>query len=943
MTSGASSLVRTSSPVLVGRGRELSAMLTTITRQSTVVLIEGEAGVGKTRLVRELVANPRLAGLHAMVGHCQPLREPFPFGAVIEALRSLATLPPPEVSPVAGALRPLLPELGDLLPPPPSPIGDPRAERHRMLRATREVLGAIGPALLVVEDLHWADDSTRQMLRFLMSDPPPNLSVVVTYRREDLAGTVPLGAAYRPPDRVASVLLQLQPLTVDEVRTLTAALLDETSVSTEFAARLHERTAGIPFVVEELLRTSAGTEPLDDAEVPVLLRDAMADQLAALPETARRLGHAAAVLGVPSRIEQLSAVAGVAAAAAPDALGRAAGGGVLFETAPARYGFRHDLARQAVYDTLGGPARQQLHVAAIESLRRLEPPPLVRLAEHCRLAGRTADWVRYGEQAADLATEVGDPAAATGLLRRLLAEPELPGPDVDRLAIKLGSVAYSGLDQHDPVSALDRLLNDHRIATGVRGEVRLLLGLLLVRQEGSVSAGRAAIQQAITELADRPDLAAKGAALLGLPFLGAGAVAEQQQWLAVAEAHLHRTTDPELRILLRANLLGSRLHTGDPTVLAELDTLPAAADSAGERRQLARARVNLADACTAVGHFHQARELLGAALRLAGPAGSPFVATIAQSTQVRLGWYTGDWSGLAGEATRLLADHRDLLPVASELALVLGLLAVSRGEWPTAEAHFADTGVAAPDDAIIPVVIGGYAGLAWLWLSQDEPARAAEQVAHGMTMVRRKGVWTWTADLVPIAVRTLLASGEPAAARAFVDEVTAGVAGRDTPLVHAALLAGRGYLAEHAGDVAAAVERFRAAQAAYERLPAPYLAALVAEAAARHGRTAADPAPATAELCALADEHDRRGATRDAARCRHELRSRGGSTPSRRGRRGYGDALSPREQDVARLLAQGLTNRQIAEVLFLSPRTVEQHAAKVLRKLGVRSRTDLTR
>lgn len=943
------SLVRTSSPVLVGRGKELQALLATVPRQSTVVMIEGEAGVGKTRLVDEMLSHPALARLQTLVGHCQPLREPFPFGAVIEALRSLAGAQLAALSPVAGALRPLLPEIGDLLPPQPEPIGDPHAERHRTLRATREVLSAIGPAVLVVEDLHWADDSTRQMLRFLMSDPPPNLSIVITYRREDLAGNLPLGAAYRPPDQIAGVVLELEPLDVDEVRVLAAALLQQESVAAEFAARLHDRTAGIPFVVEELLRslhTSAGVEPasrlLDDVEVPVLLRDAIADRLAGLPEMARRLVYAAAVLGVPAGIEQLTTVAGIDAEYAQLALTQVARAGVLHEIEPNRYGFRHQMAQQAVYDALDGPARQQLHVGAIESLRRLDPPPLVQLAEHSRKAGRPADWLRYGEQAADLATEVGDPAVATGLLQRLLAEPGLSVSDVDRLAMKLGSVAHTGLDQLDPVTTLDRLLNDQRLSTAVRGQVRLFLGLLLVRQKGSIEVGRAVIEHAVSELSERPDLAAKGAALLGTPFIGTTPLSEQQEWMELADRHLQRCQDPEVRISLLANLLGSRLHIGDPDVLTDLSALPRSVDTLGERRQLARARCNLADACTSVGHFGQASEFLRTGLRLAASAGSPFVVSTARSTQVRLDWYTGNWDGLAERATRLLADYRDLLPVASELSLVLGLLATARGEWAVAEEHLSRTGVDSPDDAITPMAIAGFGGMAWMWFSQDDLVRAADAVEQGLAVLRHKGVWAWSADLVPVAVSTLLATGREEDARKLTEEAAGGVAGRDTPLVHAALEVCWGEISCAAGELDVAVGHYRAAQAAYQALPAPYLAALAAERAVDCRLAAGNPT-GSEELVSLADVYDRLGATRDAARCRHDLRSHGGTTPSRRGRRGYGDELSPREQDVARLLSRGLTNREIAEVLFLSPRTVEQHVAKVLRKLGVDSRTDLTR
>ncbi|WP_405058999.1 AAA family ATPase [Kribbella sp. NBC_01505] len=923
-------LLRTSSPVLVGRSEELDVLVSTVPRRSTVVMIEGEAGIGKTRLVDELLAHPELARLKVLVGHCQPLREPFPYGAVIEAMRSLAGTKLHTISPVAGALRPLLPELADLLPPQPEPIGDPHAERHRTLRATREILAAIGPTVLVVEDLQWADDGTRQLLRFLMADPPPNLSVVITYRREDLAGHLPLGTAYRPPDHVAGILLQLRPLDVDAVRVLAASILEHEAVSEEFADRLHERTAGIPFVVEELLRSLHGTADRlpDEVEVPVLLRDAFADRLSGLPELAHRVVHAAAVLGVPAGVEQLSVVAAIDPEHAELALIQLARAGVLHETRPNLYGFRHLLAQQAVYDSLEGPARRQLHLSAIDALRGTEPPPLVQLAEHSRRAGRRTDWLRYGEEAADRATEVGDPAVATGLLQQLLAEADLPTSEVDRLAIKLGSVAYAGLDQHDPVATLDRVLSDQRLSTAARGEVRLLLGRLMVRQSGRISEARTTISQAVGELAERPDQAARGAALLGTTFIGDTPVAEHLPWLDRVEEYLLGCDNLEVRMSLLANLLGSRLAIGDPGVLEDLSALPTVVESPAERRQLARTRCNLGDSCTTIGHFARAREFLTSGVQLASAAGSPFVVSTARSTEVRLDWYTGKWSGLTERATRLLGEYRDLLPVASELSLILGLLAITRGEWPAAAEHLGRTGVDSPQDAITPIAIGGFAGLARMWLAQDDLTAASAIVDRGLQLVRRKGVWVWAADLVPVAVSTLLATDRVAAAGALTDEFAAGIADRDAPLAHAALAACRG---EVSADLDDSQNHYRMAEAAYRALDAVYLAAQASERAD------------TQDLPALADWYDVLGATRDAARCRHDLRSRGTPARSRRGRRGYGLELSPREQDVARLVSQGLTNREIAEVLFLSPRTVEQHVAKVLRKLGAVSRAELGR
>lgn len=945
--------IRTSSPVLVGRGEQFASLRSVAVLHPAVVLIEGEAGVGKSRLLVELLSGD-LGPTLPLVGTCAQVGEPFPYGAVLEALRGArARLPArPPLSPVAGVLAPLLPEIAEFLPPQPTAIGDPRAERHRLFRAVRELLGAIGPVLLVVEDLQWADDGTRQLLRFLMSDPPPTLTTVVTYRREDVPGGLPLGTAYRPPTGVISVLLEVMPLKVAEVRALAEAILDEDGVSAEFAAKLHERTAGIPFVIEETLRAlrnpagavhadgATARRLLDSVEVPVLLRDAMAERLTALPTAATRLAQAAAVLGAPAPAELLGEVSGVPEPRLRAALTHALAGHVLYEVDGGRYGFRHSLARKAVYDTLGGPDRTHLHNRAIDALDQVEPRPLVQLAEHSERAGRVAAWLHYGEAAADRAGEVGDAATATSMLQRLLREPSLPAEHVDRLAIKLGQVAHTGLDQRDPTELLERLLGDARLSTSARGEVRLYRGLLLLRAAGGLGEARTEIERAVGDLAERPDLAAKGTAVLAQPFMGMVPLAEVRPWLDRADAMRADCVDRELWLSLTANEYGSKLHIGDPTVLARMSELPEVVETVGEQRQLARARCNLSDAATSAGHLRLANDLLRSGLRLAADCGATFVVSTARATQARVDWFTGQWNGLAERTTRLLDEYRDLYPVASELALVLGCLAVARGEWAEATSWFTETGAFAPEEAITQVAIAGCAGLAWNLLSQDDAERACVDVDRGLDILRTKGIWAWSGEIGPIAVGAYLAAGRVGDAARLVGEIAAGIEGLDTPMADAALAQCRGRLAEHGGDLVAAVAHYREARERYQGLPAPYLAAGVAEREAMCLLTT-DPDAATDLLSAQVDAFDVLGATRDAARCRHHLRGVGGGKPSRRGRRGYGNELSPRELEVARLLAGGHTNREIAEVLFLSPRTVEQHAARVLRKLGVGSRTQL--
>ncbi|MEU1736373.1 AAA family ATPase [Streptosporangium sp. NPDC020145] len=947
---------RTASPVLVGRETELESLTATLSEQPAVAMIEGEAGVGKSRLLRELLGRPPLRNLRIMLGRCQSLREPFLYGAVIEALGGLAHPPVPpslarnRLNPVTGVLRALLPELSAYLPEAPEPTGDPRSERHRLFRAVRELLSGVGPALLVVEDLQWADDGSRHLLRFLMADLPRNLSIVVTYRREDVPGGVPLGSAYRPPPGAASILVNLRPLDRAQVRVLAAALLGRT-ISTRFAGKLYERTAGIPFVVEETLlalRDSAEggratRQLLENVEVPVLLREAMAERLTGMPLPAVRLAQAAAVLETPVDAGLLSEVAGLTERRCHEALASALGNGVLYEIDERSYGYRHSLARQAVYDTLPGYDRQRLHARALRALEHRVPRPVVRMAEHSHHAGDAALALRYGERAADLAAQVGDVSAATGLLQRLLGYPGLPARDVDRLAVKLGQVAHTGLDQYDPVATLERLLSDPRLSTAARGEVRLFLGMLLVRQIGGLEAGRAVIETALDELGERPHLLARGVSVLAQPFYGTAPVAQVLLWRERLR-ELIRAAEGEVRLSLLANHLSSLIQTGDPSVLRELAFLsPPAPLTTGEQRHLARVHCNMADACTCVGHHDQARTLLETGLRLAIDSGAPFVVSTARATQTRLSWFLGEWNGLAERATDLLDEYHDLFPVASELSLVLGSLAIVRGDWEEAEERLAVTGVAAPHDAITPIAIGGFAGLARLRLAQGQNALALAEIERGLAVARAKGVWSWTGELVPVAVAVLVEVGRTDDARQLTRELERNIKGKDTPMAAAALEMAGAWLARASGDPALALDGYERARDLYRALPAPYYAALAAEQAAlcRMDRGGAEAARATEELSALADDFAAMGAPRDADRCRYRLRSHGTVKPSKRGRRGYGDVLSPREQDVARLLAKGRTNREIAQALFLSPRTVEQHVARTLKKLGKQSRTDL--
>jgi predicted ATPase len=169
-------------PPLVERDSELASLVQALAFPPAVVVVEGESGVGKTRLVRCALAEKALADRQQLLGSSHPTLTACPLGPVIEALATANRPPVQRLSALSGVLRTVLPDLAEILPPVPPPIQDPQLARHRLVRASAELLSKLGPAILVLEDLQWADEATVSLLRMIISRPPPELSVVTTCR-----------------------------------------------------------------------------------------------------------------------------------------------------------------------------------------------------------------------------------------------------------------------------------------------------------------------------------------------------------------------------------------------------------------------------------------------------------------------------------------------------------------------------------------------------------------------------------------------------------------------------------------------------------------------------------------------------------------------------------------------------------------------------------------
>ena len=439
---------------LAGRQAELAALAgwveAAVQRHGGLVILYGEAGVGKSRLLRELAAHAQWRGVRAAWGHCCELAAPPAYQPLVEALRAelaalrAAAIPPPW----AEELSRLLPELaaGRMPPPPPETPG-------RLLEALAQAfraLAAAGPLLVILEDAHWMDAASLAALRYLLprlAEMP--LLIVISVRREDLAGDLAAQLAAMERTRLPHSL-SLERLDGRETAEFVQRALDLPQPAPRFSARLHAETEGNPFyLVETLLalvrggalsrdeagmwRTPWDESTADYAELPLPagVVQSIAGRLDSLSPDLRDLLCLAAVIGRDVDFRLWLAAAGCAEEAllaAGDELCRR--GLLLAASGGPDYAFAHDLIRRVAYERLPAPRRRAGHRRVAAALARVAPDEPAALAYHWTQA---QDWARSAychRQAGDRARSVyANTAAAAHYAQALDSLARLAGPD----------------------------------------------------------------------------------------------------------------------------------------------------------------------------------------------------------------------------------------------------------------------------------------------------------------------------------------------------------------------------------------------------------------------------------------------------------------------------------------------------------------------------------
>ncbi|MEV0228216.1 AAA family ATPase [Nonomuraea sp. NPDC050786] len=933
---------RSVSPVFVGREEELAALSDSFdeARKGTVtsVLLGGEAGVGKTRLVQRFAEQCQAGGAHVLFGACVELStEGLAYAPFTAALRQLVR----EQGPAAvAALLPggaerdlarLLPEFGE-----PSGDGETDAGRARLFEQFLTLLERLAyarPTVLIIEDIHWADRSSRDLIAFLSRNlHAPQVLIVMTYRSDDLHRQHPLRPVLAELGRVNGVhRLDLPRLSRDEVAQQMAGILGKVPEYGE-AIKVYERSEGIPLFVEALLECGI------DCAFPESMQDLILSSVERLPEETQRVLRVAAAGGIRVGHQLLAAVSGLSDVELESALRPAIARNVLQIADNRAYVFRHSLIREAVHDELLPGEHQRLHARFAEEIskdRGLVPPgrAAVEIAHHW-YGARNDTWALISAwEAAQKSFKAFAYTEAVPLLERVLMlwdrvpdAAELIGADHTAVLERASEAANAGGDADKGAkfvkAALAELDESEQPARVARLIVRGVAFKNSKSQLGVIADLRHALELVPENGLDRADVVA----VLSRHLMLRGEVAEASELIAEGLRLVREHGDRCLEADLLMNLaLGHSLNGEIETTIALNEQAMEIGMAKESARLITRAIANNIDSLIDVGRHEDALRLAKHGWKLAKKYGR----LRGSGLFIKNNWAEvleslGRWD----EAIEILEgalSHGPALRHRHAMLRVRADIALARGEVELVESILSEVGVLKdrPEEFVQDIISNARLHIGW-HLFRGEPASALAVAERVLAHPRQssKAMLSWRLLALLRVVCDAAEATEPART-ATVREHAAGVAAELTVIGPVA----QAYRLAYNGDFDAAAE-------AWERLSRPHNQSKALLRAATVAARGGDREGAAARLKVALPLAQALRATPLIEEIESLSRRVGGVQPAQE----PSDLLTPRELEVLRLVTQGRTNRDIATELFISAKTVSVHVSNILAKLGVTTR-----
>ena len=969
---------------MVGRDSELARLLALLgdaeAGRAVVALVSGDAGVGKSRLTCEISSMAAARGFTVLSGQCAELGDSVPYLPLADALRGAAQIPATGVKDALvsrPALSRLLPDGGDGKITDGDRSGLARQQMFGGVLGLLAELSAAHPVLLVLEDLHWADASTRDLMTFLSRMlHRERVALIGTYRSDDLHRRHPLRPVVAELQRLPSVIsVYLGPLDPAAM----AEHLAGVAVGNLEAKELNHivaRAEGNAYYAEELLAAA-------DRSLPAGLAALLLNRVEQLSDAAQRVLRTAAVAGRKADDELIRLVSGLEAAEYEEAVREVVAHQLLIPDGAEGYSFRHALLREAVYADLLPGERTRLHAEMstllAEESRLAVPGTAAELAQHCLashdIQGAFAASVRAGQEAEDL----GAPAEAHRHFDQALAlwervsEPEKnAGLSRGKLGLKSASMAAASGDVERAVHLLRRL---RQLVAQAQGDsARLIEGSLPPRigerlayylmalddpksEAEAIDVARATVEQTP---ADPPTwYYARAVGTYAYTLLVESDSSEAREWAerAVTAARAADAPWVEADALATLGFISNREGRNDEAI----ELLTAAHKQAREAKMLGvelRAAYTLGRAYLEQGELARGAAVAHEGVLRASHNGlnrAPYGLDV-QHLHFQCHFGDGQW-----DHAQEIADgfpSRVTTPGEAQLSAMALFIDVARGN-PAVEERDAWLEPFYPAQGFDAYIARSLMAEHALWLG--DPARALSEAEAAIDVIGDPGYGYNPSAIRPASVAVSARAERAVQARAAGDDAAAAaeVAAAQRMLEMAregAAFAkrpkfvlgpeGRGWLARAEAEYNRATGRNdpRAWRAAIGEFGPSYVYEIartqwrLAEALAEAGER--DEAAVQWQLAAQAASklgaRPLRKALDDLAR-----RARIGTASAGGAHDGAVLAgLTSREREVLRLIAAGRSNREIGAVLFIAPKTASVHVSNILGKLGAGSRTE---